>query len=113
MYSVPGSNGLKPDMVAVKPDWSAFIVDVHIVCGGTDMEQPWRAKKGKHDRNDFCGHQCPGIGEWHLKIFGSNLVMARSVVWENYHRVTQAGHLCGSTYPVASPPAYMQVIYFF
>ena len=50
---MPGDQGKKPDIVAVKPDRSCIILDVQVVNGSMDKEQTWRAKIRKYDRDDL------------------------------------------------------------
>ena len=77
LYHMPSDQGKKPDVVAIKPDGSAIILDVQVVSGSVDMEQTWRAKISKYDRNDLrqAISELKGVAPNNIKV------MAATVSW--------------------------------
>ncbi|KAF6203660.1 hypothetical protein GE061_001992 [Apolygus lucorum] len=81
LYHMPSDQGKKPDIVAVKPDQSCIILDVQVVNGSLDMEQTWRAKIRKYDRDDLqhAVSELKGVAPNNIRVMAATLSWCR--VW--------------------------------
>ena len=75
LYHMPSDQGKKPNIVAAKPDQSCIILDVQVVNGSLDMEQTWRAKIRKYDRNDLrqAVSELKGVAPNNIRVMAATL----------------------------------------